>query len=112
SNKDNPLLSSSIDESTFNKLSILKTVMDAVLNNTSYSYKELSSLFEMDYNSVSLLYSLYDINYVNKNYTISLNNFVKYILSDVITNPEYKDSFDEDSINKLQTVNEIMDATI
>lgn len=112
SNKDNPLLSSSIDESTFNKLSILKTVMDAVLNNTSYSYKELSSLFEMDYNSVSLLYSLYDINYVNKNYTISLNNFVKYILSDVITNPEYKNSFDEESINKLQTVNEIMDATI
>ena len=112
SNKDNPLLSSSIDEFTFNKLNILKTVMDAVLNNTSYSYKELSSLFGMDYNSMSLLYSLYDINYVNKNYTISLNNFVKYILSDVITNPEYKDSFDEDSINKLQTVNEIMDATI
>ncbi len=111
-NKDNPLLSSSIDEFTFNKLNILKTVMDAVLNNTSYSYKELSSLFEMDYNSVSLLYSLYDINYVNKNYTISLNNFVKYILSDVITNPEYKNSFDEESINKLQTVNEIMDATI
>lgn len=111
-NKDNPLLSSSIDEFTFNKLNILKTVMDAVLNNTSYSYKELSSLFGMDYNSMSLLYSLYDINYVNKNYTISLNNFVKYILSDVITNPEYKDSFDEESINKLQTVNEIMDATI
>lgn len=111
-NKDNPLLSSSIDENTFNKLSILKTVMDAVLNNTSYSYKELSSLFGMDYNSMSLLYSLYDINYVNKDYTISLNNFVKYILSDVITNLEYKDSFDEESINKLQTVNEIMDATL
>lgn len=111
-NKDNPLLSSSIDEFTFNKLNILKIVMDAVLNNTSYSYQELSSIFKMDYNSMSLLYSLYDINYINKDYTISLNNFVKYILSDVITNPKYKDSFDEDSINKLQTVNEIMDATI
>lgn len=112
SNKDNPLLSSSIDENTFNKLNILKTVMDAVLNNISYSYKELSNIFKMDYNSMSLLYSLYDITYVNKDYTISLNNFVKYILSDVITNPEYKDSFDEESINKLQTVNEIIDATI
>lgn len=111
-NKDKPLLSSSIDEFTFNKLNILKTVMDAVLNNTSYSYQELSSIFKMDYNSMSLLYSLYDINYINKDYTISLNNFVKYILSDVITNPEYKNSFDEDSINKLQTVNEIMDATL
>lgn len=112
SNKDNPLLSSSIDEFTFNKLNILKTVMDDVLNNTSYSYQELSSIFKMNYNSMSLLYSLYDIDYINKDYTISLNNFVKYILSDVITNPEYKDSFDEDSINKLQTVNEIMNATI
>ncbi len=112
SNKDNPLLSSSIDEFTFNKLNILKTVMDAVLNNTSYSYQDLSSIFKMNYNSMSLLYSLYDINYINKDYTISLNNFVKYILSDVITNPEYKDSFDEDSINKLQSINEIMDATI
>lgn len=111
-NKDNPLLSSSIDENTFNKLSILKTVMDAVLNNTSYNYRELSSIFKMDYNSMSLLYSLYDINYINKDYTISLNNFVKYILSDVIINPEYKNSFDEESINKLQTVNEIMDATL
>ena len=112
SNKDNPLLSSSIDEFTFYKLIILKTVMDAVLNNTSYSYQDLSSIFKMNYNSMSLLYSLYDINYINKDYTISLNNFVKYILSDVITNPEYKDSFDEDSINKLQSINEIMDATI
>ncbi len=111
-NKDNPLLSSSIDEFTFNKLNILKTVMDAVLNNTSYSYQELSSIFKMDYNSMSLLYSLYDINYINKDYTISLNNFVKYILSDVITNPEYKNSFDEESINKLQSINEIMDATL
>lgn len=111
-NKDNPLLSSSIDENTFNKLNILKTVMDAVLNNTSYNYQELSSIFKMDYNSMSLLYSLYDINYINKDYTISLNNFVKYILSDVITNPEYKDSFDEESINKLQSINEIMDATL
>lgn len=112
SNKDNPLLSSSIDEFTFNKLNILNTVMDSVLNNTSYNYQELSSIFKMDYNSMSLLYSLYDITYVNKDYTISLNNFVKYILSDVIINPEYKDSFDEESINKLQTVNEIMDATL
>lgn len=112
SNKDNPLLSSSIDENTFNKLNILKTVMDAVLNNTSYSYQELSSIFKMDYNSMSLLYSLYDINYVNKDYTISLNNFVKYILSDVLTNLEYKNSFDEESINKLQSINEIMDATL
>lgn len=112
SNKDNPLLSSSIDENTFNKLNILKTVMDAVLNNTSYNYQELSSIFKMDYNSMSLLYSLYDINYVNKDYTISLNNFVKYILSDVITNQKYKNNFGEESINKLQTVNEIMDATI
>ena len=111
-NKDNPLLSSSIDENTFNKLNILKTVMDAVLNNTSYNYQELSSIFKMDYNSMSLLYSLYDINYINKDYTISLNNFVKYILSDVITNPEYKDSFDEESINKLQSINEIIDATL
>lgn len=112
SNKDNPLLSSSIDENTFNKLNILKTVMDAVLNNTSYNYQELSSIFKMDYNSMSLLYSLYDINYVNKDYTISLNNFVKYILSDVITNQKYKNNFGEESINKLQTVSEIMDATI
>lgn len=112
SNKDNPLLSSSIDENTMRNLNISKIVMDGVLNNTSYSYQELSRLFHMDYNHMSLLYSLYDITYVNKNYEISLNNFVKFILNELVTNSEYKNSFDKESIYKLQSVNKIMDGTL
>ena len=86
--------------------------MNSTINNIYYSSSELSNLFNMDNNTVSLLYSLYNSLYIKENMNISLINYTDFIISDVITNDAYKNKFDEKSIEKLNTVNDIMNKTI
>lgn len=111
-NKDNPLLAGNLDETIVNKLSLLNDIMNGVINNKSYSYTELSDLLGINSNDMALLYSLYDISYINRNYAFSLNDFVDFILNDVVNDTRYSSLFDTKSINKLKNINIIMDSSI
>lgn len=102
----------SIDKSTIVTLTTLKNIMDGVISNKKYSDNELSKLLSIDNNNLELLYGLYSSKYVNNNRKISFNEFIKFILSDVITNSDYSDNFSDDKILKLTTVNGIMNSTI
>ncbi len=111
SNKNNPALSN-IPNDVYNKLTLINKVMNGVISNTKYTYNELSNLLNIDKSNLSLLYSLYDITYVNTNYKINLNNFVKFVINDVVTDKKYNDNFDKNSINKLKSINTIIDSTL
>lgn len=110
-NKQSNQLLSNIPLSSIKKLDLLNNVMNGVLNNKAYSYKEIESLLNISNEKASLLYSLYDLSY-NNNYKISLNNFINFILNDVITDSKYKNNFDDKSINKLQTINKVMNGSL
>ena len=82
--------------------------MKDVLNNRKYTYQELGSLLGTDSEKLKLLYGLYISKNVNTNQTMSINNFVEFLLSDVMQNPDYSDKFDASTRDKLQTVNGVM----
>jgi len=103
------LLANHLNNNTIQELTLLNKVMDGVINNKVYTYKDLSNLLGMDKNSLSLLYSLYDS--TKKNFSISLKETVHFILNDVMHNKDYSSQFDTNSRNKLNTVNEIMNGT-
>lgn len=105
-------LSNSLNRSTINELNLLQNVMNEVINNKKYLHKELSDLLGMDSSNLDLLYGLYSSKYVNKNQTISLKEFVNFILNDVITNSEFSSNFDKDIKSKLNTINGIMNASL
>lgn len=111
-NQNDSLLSGNITVNTLSTLNLLNTIMNSTINNIYYSSSELSNLINMDNNTVSLLYSLYNSLYIKENMNISLINYTDFIISDVITNDAYKNKFDEKSIEKLNTVNDIMHKTI
>lgn len=112
SNKDNELLASKLDNQTINNLLMLSNIMSSVNNEEYYSAYDLSNFLNIDSGSLKLLYSLYDVVYLNKNITISMNDFINYLLESVVINPNYSSNFDEISINKLKTIQNIMNGTI
>ena len=112
SHKNDKLLTNSISNNTIKDLNLLQTVMQGVINNKKYNSNELSSLLGINNEDTKLLYGLYSSKYINTNSTISLKNFISFLLNDVIINEEYASNFDEDQILKLKTVDSIMKAAI
>lgn len=111
-NKDNELIASKLNNETLNKLYLVNSIMNSVNNDIYYSSYDFANFINLDKNSIDLLYSLYEVAYLNKNITISMNDFVSFLLENVITNPEYSTNFDDNSINKLRTIRNIMAGTI
>ncbi len=110
--KDDEILSGKIDQGTIGSLSLLQTVMNGVVSGKTYSSSELSSLLGMNLNDLKLIYGLYGARHLNPNPSISLKEFVDFLLEDVVTNQEYSQGFDEDKITKLNTVNKIMNDSL
>ena len=107
-NQNDSVLSNSISDTTKNELNLVYTVMNDTLNNKKYSSESLSSLLGIDIENMDLLYGLHNFIYVNKDFNISLNNFINFVINDVINNKEYSSNFDSDKVLKLNTVNNIM----
>ena len=111
-NKDNELLKGKIDNSTISTLNLVKKVMESTLNNTKYNATDLAKLLGSDKDTLSLVLSLYNSRYIKDNSTISLIDFTNFIISDVIPNPTYSSKIDNESKDKLNTVNAIMNNTL
>ncbi len=110
--KDDASLAGRISNDTISDLNLLKTAIDGIVFDKKYNCEELSSLLNINKDDLKLLYGLYSSKYVNSNFTISLNEFINFLLKDVVTNPEYSSNFDNEQIANLNTVNGIMKNSI
>ncbi len=110
--KNDSTLANKISDSTIDDLSLLQSVMNGVETNKKYNSNELSSLLNLNKDDLELLYGLYTSKYINTNPSISLKEFVNFLLNDVVTNSEYASNFDEEQISKLNTVNGIMNNSL
>ena len=110
--KDDASLAGKISNDTISDLNLLKTAIDGIVIDKKYNCEELSSLLNINKDDLKLLYGLYSSKYVNSNFTISLNEFINFLLKDVVTNPEYSSNFDSEQIANLNTVNDIMKNSI
>ncbi len=109
--KNDSMLSGKISSSMIENLNLLKSVMNGVVNGKEYSEGELALLLGINEEDMELLYGLYNFEYISTNPTISLENFINFLLDDVINNSEYSSNFSEDQTVKLKTVNGIMKDT-
>ena len=110
--KNDNVLAGSINASTTEQLKLVQTVMNGTLNNKKYSSPELSNLLGINVDDLNLLYGLYNSKYINPNQTISLKEFVSFLIDDVMKNPEYSSNFGADTSSKLNTINKIMNASL
>ncbi len=111
-NKDNELLKGKISNSVISELSLVKEVMISTLNDIKYLPSSLSSLLNIDSDTMGLLFSLYDYKYINSNQKISLKDYVSFIVNDVMNNQEYSSNFDNDKRIKITTISKIINDTL
>ncbi len=112
----NFLLSSASDESLSNQISnesltnltSVSKIMDSTLSQKTYSVEEMAKFLNTDTDSLRLLYSLYNIKYQGEDVTLSYQEFVDFLLNNVLTNDKYAQSITSDKVSKIKTVNTIM----
>lgn len=107
-NKDNALLKNQLSKATLKELNLVVEVMNSTSNYQLYTASNLSSLLGIDNDTISLLFSLYDYKYSKANNDISLYNDVDFMVNDVMNNPKYAPSFNDEQKNKLVTINNLM----
>lgn len=99
---------SSLDSNSIKTLKLVDTVMESVNNGKMYSANEISNILGIKQDNVKLIYSLAS----NKNIKLSLNEFVNYILSDVVSNKNYKNYFDSNVKKKLEAIEKVMSSSL
>lgn len=110
--KNDTTLANNLNTSTINQLTQIQSVMNGVINNKKYSSTELSNLLGINANDLNLLYGLYNSKYVNSNQTMSLKDFIAFLINDVMKNPEYSNKFEKNTSSKLTTINGIINSSI
>ncbi len=96
-----------LDSDTIYKLNTLKTIMMSILNDTTYTSKDLALLLNTNESNIKLIYSLYDLNNGLK-INLSLKDLVEFINNKVLTNKDYSSLFKSNDIKKIKALNNII----
>lgn len=111
-NKDNDQIKQKLSSEKLVLVTLVNEVMKSTINNKKYSAVELSKLLSIDKDKINIIYSLYDYKNNKNSSNISLNKFIKFIKSDVLTNEDYSKNFTQEKIDKINIVNEIIDDSL
>ena len=110
--QENPLLKNSLNKETLKNIELINTIMKSVINNTSYTSNSLANLLGIDKNNMQLLYSLNKINYQGQKINLTYQDFITFLLNDVVTKEEYQNEFKSEEVTKIKTINKIINNTI
>lgn len=94
------------------QVQMVQQIFQLTQSGTRLSAAQMSNFMGIPADNVKLLYSLYDIKILGKNITLSLNDFVGFLTSDVMQNPNYANNFDGATRSKLLTIRQIMQGTM
>lgn len=109
----NSAFSSMFDSGKLDKLTMLQKLIHGTVEGKAYTSEDLSSLLGMEADQLNQLYLLYISEHGNTNgWTMSIQGFVNFILSDILPNKDFADSFDADTAEQLKTAKIIIDASV
>ncbi|MCM1053386.1 MAG: MMPL family transporter [Ruminococcus sp.] len=107
-NINDELLKDKINNDDLELLDLVKKVMINSLNNTKLTHTYIGDLLDIDNDTISLLYSLYDFKYIKANQKVSFYNYINFIINEVMDDKDYADKFNQETREKLITINSIM----
>lgn len=96
-----------LDNDSITKLELLQTLMNSILNNTKYTYTELSNLLNMDSDKLKSVYAIYTYN--NNGLVLSPNEVIKFIINHK-NDDMLKSYLTKDYLDKIYLVNKIFDS--
>ena len=110
--KNEAMLTNIVDKNMEDNLVLLQTVMKSVENQEKYDASNLGNMLNIKMEDMTLLYSLYNIKYQNKEVKMSYQEFAEFLIQDVITNKKYASNLDSEKIAKIKMVNTIINDSL
>lgn len=105
-------LAGKLSPAMIQQLEFVSRLMQDSLDGRGYSAGEAAEILGMDTAKVELIYSLYELDYQGKEIFLSLDEFVSFLLNDVMNNSEYSANFDQAMRIKLAAVRNIMNLSL
>lgn len=103
---------SMLDESARSQIDRLITFTDSAKMTTPYTYKELAALLDMEPEQMKLLFVYY--NALSDSYRpsgMTIPAFVRFVRSDVASNPTFASQFDKDAMAQMNMLAGITDSS-
>lgn len=106
-------MGSAMKSSDLAQLKMAKQIINDSVEGKSYSVKSLSALLGLDEDSATQLYLLYiSAHGDTSNWKISVEVFVDFIISDVLTNDSFSEQFDADEKEMLTSGKKLIAAVV
>lgn len=110
--RNDEMLAGSLTPAAVQQLTVLRTTMQSALGGVQYSASGMANVLGMDVETARLLYSLYEVKMQGKTVSLSLNEFLCFLTSDVMQNAKYAESFDAAAQTKIYAVYNIVQDTL
>lgn len=111
--KNSGQLGSVIGSSDLEQLKMAQKLINGSVAGNSYSAKELANLIGMDEGQINQLYLLYTMEHGDTTkWKMSIQTFVDFIISDVLTDKTLSNQFDTDSKDMLTMAKNLIDAVV
>ena len=102
-----------IEADQLSQLETGKKIIDATLSGKAFTPSQMANIVGFDSTQIKQLYLLYTCKYGDtSNWKISVQNFVKFVDSSVLTNKDYASFFDADTASKLKSAKAIINAVV
>ena len=102
-----------LDENTLANLAQAQDIIDSALADKIYTAQEMADFMNQSAQDMEQLYLLRQSKLGNTAaWQVSVQNFVDFLLADVLTNADYADQFAADQTDDLKTAKKIIDAVV
>ncbi len=107
------LFGSAMSSENLAQIKMLQKIINSAVNGTAYTSSQLASLFSMDAKQMEQLYLVY-CSETGKTggWQLSVQRFVDFLVSDVLSNEQFAGQFDAESADSLKTAKTLVDAVV
>ncbi|MDO4183007.1 MAG: efflux RND transporter permease subunit [Coriobacteriia bacterium] len=106
-------LQGQISEGELAQLSQALSIINASLDGTWFTYAGLADFLGMDYSDAYTLFLLRTSRYGNtSSWTLSVQQFLNYLVGSVLTNADYADAFTAEDADSLRAGNTLVNAVV
>jgi len=110
-NKD--VLASMAGSDQVSQIDQLQQIVNASVSGTAYTASEIAQMTGMDSDQIAMLFTLYQIkNGGNRGLTMSVQEFVNFLVNDVMNNATFSGYIDSSQAGQLRTAQSVINAVV
>ncbi|MBQ8202741.1 MAG: MMPL family transporter [Clostridia bacterium] len=107
-----PVMKNFMDNTRIGQLQMMQQMIKASVNGTKFTYSKLSDLLGMDGSMLKMLYTVKASENGSNNWSLTVENFIEFILDDVLSDDTLADKIDTNTSDMLSSARTMVNAVI